>query len=768
MIISVLTGQIVPAYAADVKATVQSAAVSSDSSLSNKDEENVKISRASAKEIAAKFLKEFCDIDVSEKNYEVRASLNQNYNSFSYNLQTQSKVWEFYFSYQDGVKSYNITISVNSDTGNVTRFDNYEYNQRGEELPKVAVINEEQANKIASEFIEKAYPGRLSQLIPENNEINKYVYMNSNTPQYLFRYSRIINGLKFVTDGILIGVDGSTGKVSSLGCNWNDNYTFPDADAKVNSEEAYKALFTEAEMKLNYVNVYNRKNYNQTPSIRLVYIADFKNGNLLDANTGLFTKSQYVREPVLQKIDLSTSEKEGFYKRWRKFSESTQEIDEKKAYEIADEMLNKIFGQKYKLDSINFNDSSNGSMNRKTWSIQFTDNEANSYYGSPTGNITIDATTGQLVNVDLYNNYHLQDNTPFTAKLTWEEAYKKAIDVIAEYYPDKVKDIETQQQYIKAKYIINGKEMPEQYYSFNFTRQVNGIPYLNNSINIGFDIKTGQIKSIRCNWNDNISFPDNQKALSADNAKKEYFNVFSPELVYTLVNKNNDADKPEFEVKLVYILKTDGYPISQYIDAYTGKLFNPLEDTDNNIEEFKKIIKGHWGEKELGILAYQGIIDFTTFNPDKEITRLEAIKILVNAKALNVYYGRNYDDLKFTNIDKENKNYKYLQMAVSYGLIENTKGEFKGDDKITREEMAELLVKLFKYEMLAKSKNIFDLDYKDENEINPDLYGYVAVCTGLNFFVGDNGNFRPKDNTTMAEFAITVYKALDMMKTQNN
>ena len=60
-------------------------------------------------------------------------------------------------------------------------------------------------------------------------------------------------------------------------------------------------------------------------------------------------------------------------------------------------------------------------------------------------------------------------------------------------------------------------------------------------------------------------------------------------------------------------------------------------------------------------------------------------------------------DLKFSNIAKSDANYKYLQMAVSYGIMENSDGEFIGDKLVTREELAKTLVKFTNYSKLGSA-----------------------------------------------------------------
>jgi hypothetical protein len=198
------------------------------------------------------------------------------------------------------------------------------------------------------------------------------------------------------------------------------------------------------------------------------------------------------------------------------------------------------------------------------------------------------------------------------------------------------------------------------------------------------------------------------------------------------------------------------------VDALTGEKVGYNGEIISNKEgSLKERVKGHWAEKEINILANQGIIDMNQFDMDREITLMEAIKIMVNAKGYDAYRLRGAEELKFGAYKPEDSEYKYLQMAVNYGIIENKTMTFDGGKKVSREEMAELLIKLLRYDKLAKSKGIYTLPYDDRGEVSPERFGAVALCTGLEIMGGRDGKIRPKDNATMIEMAVAVYKALE-------
>jgi hypothetical protein len=125
---------------------------------------------------------------------------------------------------------------------------------------------------------------------------------------------------------------------------------------------------------------------------------------------------------------------------------------------------------------------------------------------------------------------------------------------------------------------------------------------------------------------------------------------------------------------------------------------------------------------------------------------------------------RDMGDLKFTNTKKDDPNYGYLKMAVKYRFIEDKKEAFNFDKNVTREEAAQLIIKLVGYEELAQKSKIFTVDFKDKEEISKDKLGYVAIGKGLGIWGEDGEAFRPKDPATMAEAAVMIYKALGITK----
>jgi hypothetical protein len=763
-VIVFMLGSISSAFAADAVTAVKAElAVPVGAKINPSDEMNVKISKDEAKKIATDILKNIFDMEIDEKKFQSRIELRQDYEM------PRKYVWEFRWDMHNSEKSMNVHVSIDGNTGKLVRINRHEY-IHNQEQSMIAKITEEQAKKIAEKFINKINPDEFKEVQFMDNHYMKYDYGRYRSPNYYFRYIRKVNGISFDRNSITVEVDGRTGTVTSYNFRWDYDLQFSSLDKLIPKEKAEEIFNAKTNMKLRYVPIRDQEKYsNKINSVRLVYAPDFSFGYMLDAEKGEMIDYTSKTTEDRKVKDLTQNEKEQLLKNLKPIHKSNKEIDNARAEVVIKSILKELFNNKYEIERIEYEDRNIpwDSEAVKTWSARFVPKDGLSRYEHG-GSITINAMTEELISLYRYYDPEM-DAEEFEPKLTWEQAYDKAIQMIAKYFPDKLTELETEQTYRPQIHIINGKKMPERRFSFNFTRMVNSIQYPNNSISIGFDIKTGEMTELRCNWNEEIDFPNISDTITEEEAKRIFFETHKAELTYTMINKNLDDSKPAVEVKAVYKLNspTIPYPMAT-IDAFTGKLINyDGQEIVEQKDEFKEKIKGHWAEKQLTILATQNIIDAKNFDPDKEITTLEFIKMMVNAKGYHPYMTREAEDLNFTNITKDDENYGYLQIAVRYGLIENKAEEFNGDSNLTRENMAEILIKFLNYDTLAKSRDIFTLPFEDADKVSPDKIGYVAIGKGLDIFVGSNGKFRPKDNTTMVEAAVTIYNALSNIKNIN-
>lgn len=716
-------------------------------------QQNMKVSKEDAKNIALKLLSDSFSTKLDEKKFSSRIELRT-----SNDITGKGYVWDLNWYYYNEGSNKSIDISIDADTGKLLSVNIYEYISGSQNL---ASITKEQAKKIAGDFAKKMNPGEFSntKLVDTSAQSNYYERTGSD---YNFYYERLINGIPFRDNGLSVTVNGITGKVTGYSIRWSDKVSAPASDGVIAISKANDIYRNNYDFKLNYRQYYDNFSGNNSQIYKLVYVPDGTGVPTIDAKTGSVLNENSGSQ--ISFIDLTEKEKADFLSKYKEVTKLDKEIDKNKAQEDMLKIVHDLYGDGYRLEGLSYQESSdkNIMLANNTWSAQFIkgqENDANTQRGS----ISIDATTEGLVDIENYSYMDKTDDNNFTPCMDYEAAYKKAIDYTALYFSDKVKEINTRNiKYVNSK---DGKEIQSRYQYFTFLRTVNGIDYDTNNINVQIDMKTGGVNRIGCYWSNDVNVPEPKNIISAKDAEDIFFENNKPALYYIAYNKSSDYNNPDYEIKLVYSI----YGINNYmddsIDAFTGKRLTPDgKEIDDNIDEFMKNIKGSPYEKELTILAYGGILETKGFNPKKQITKMDLIKMLVNAKGYKPYLLDSAADLKFSGSVKGDANYKYLQMAVAYGLMENKEGTFNPDEKETREDIIKSIVKFMGYDKIAKCTGIYTVNYKDAKEILSGNIGYIAIAKGLGIIDAKVVNFGPKQVGTMEETAAYLYRALTDLK----
>ncbi|SHK22755.1 S-layer homology domain-containing protein [Tepidibacter formicigenes] len=699
------------------------------------------ISKDNAKQIAVDTLKEYFNIKINDEKFETRIE-------FRDEDWMDKPVWEVNWNKFDDEIDIDINVEVDAKTGKILSIRRYEWNSN-DEIPMIAKFTKKEAKKIADDFLKRINPNEFKEVkFKEGDWLGRYRHS-----EYNFDYVRTVNGVDFDQNRIHVEVDGVSGEIISYNIDWNDDLSFEDTDGIIEPAKAEELLKNNTEMKLIYTD-YDR-NYDDKPDeVKVVYNPYYSKGNLVDAKKGVIINYE-GKEEELKTKDISKEEKEKILKNAKKVDILSSELDKEKAKEIMKDRLKEFIKEDFELNRVRYieDDDYWRTQGKHAWEGDFSVKDSDKE-----GEIVIDALTKQVISFNAYTfNDHREED--FEPKLTWEEGYDKALDIISKYYGSKIMDIDTKVEEAKGYYYRNGKKIYNRTYWYRFPRIVDGVEYRDNQIDISIDAKTGEIEDFDYRWDEDIKFPGHDNVIEKDKAKDIYFDAHNTELSYITINNEDIKDE---KVALVYRMKPlKGSYFMDNLDAVNGKFIDyDGEEIDLDDTDYTNKIKGHWAERELSILSDNNIINLKDFDLDKEITKIDTIKMLVNVKGYHPYRIDDNDDLKFKDITKNDKDYAYVQLAIEYGLIDNKEENFNKEAKITREEMAKMIVKLIEQDKMASMKGIYSLGFKDEQSIGEEYKGYVAVCKGLGIISGNDGNFRPKDNATMLEMAISVYKAL--------
>ena len=736
-------------------------------------EKKVKISKEKALELGRDVFKKYFNTNIEDSKFSVRISLD-NY----YNVNSEDYIWNITWSKSSISKNINYSVSIIADTGKIQSINNSEYNSN--DVSSIPTISLKEAREASDTFVKNIDADKFKEVTRVDNDFAGY-YRNG-SGSYSFSYIRKVNGIEFNGNSIEVNVDGVSGKITYYYSNWNDKYTFPDEKSVITKEKAQDILKSSINMDLKYVNYYDR--YDDThkkKEIKVVYSPTFKKGNSIDANNGSFMEDILNNQPKPIVKDLNEKEKTDFYKKYSASINAKEPISEARAEVIMKETIKSLYGEGYILDPLSYDESfSLNNESEKAWSVQFYKDASKKYEEG--GSIRIDALTESVISC--YKNNPYVEEKDFKANLTWDEAYTKAINTVAKYYPSYVKNIKTEQTHFDRSNEPKENQYVERQVYFNFVRIENGIEYYDNNINVIVDLKTGEVTHINYRWEDALVFPSLEKKISEESALNNFLQKYKTKMSYNLVNTSKDLNNPKFEPKLIYAIDYGNKQVFD-VDAFNGKFVSyDGEEVNENIEIFMNDIKSSKYEKELSILAYKGLLNTKDFKLNKEVTQIDLIKSLVDAKGFRPYVTM-YDsaskesanvtvsasapveELKIIGVTKGTEDYKYLQMAVSYGIIDNEEVEFKGDTKVTREEMAKILVRFINYHKVAEIGDIFKANFKDADKLSKGYLGYVALAEGFGLVQLDNGNFNPNNVSTMEELALGIYKSLNKIRFNN-
>lgn len=729
-----------------------------DKLSASSEKDKAKISQEQAKQAARNILKDYFETTIDDTKFQCNINFN------SYYMGKKISTWDIHWYNPNEDKQINIDVVIDGTTGRLLRVDKFEMS-RSQSSSSIATITQEEAKDIGETFLKRINPKEFSEtiLVKDNNSIH-YYGMSS----YGFIYNRTINKIPCESNNIRIGVDGITGKVTSYEITWDNDLKVPSSDKVIDQKAAEDIFNKNTKMKLNYNSYIEKTPSQQENKTKLVYTAGDSSPLMIDAINGkaLTWNGEYMENVKTRNI--TNQQKEEILKNVKPIEKHSSTIGSDRAEQVIKEKIKNLFGDGYEINSVNYEENGYGYLGKdiKIWSGEFVKKDNNTNFGPPEGRISINALTEELVGMDKFNFNDKMDEK-FQPKMTWEQAYDSAITFIAKNCPQKIKEINTEQKNNSSQLYMYGG-IPNRFITFNFGRIINGvgfnnsISYNNDGINITFDTKTGEIRSFSYLWQDKLDLPSVSKTISSDEAKKVLLNNNKPQLMYLLLNKDENMNNSASKMQLVYTISNMNTPLNS-IDAYTGNLLNVYgENIEDNMDVFKGKVKGSAVEKEAIILASQGIIDTKDFKLDAGVTRLQLVKILVNAKGFNPYL-KGMNELSFTKGlgSKDSTDYKYVQLGVMYGIIQDKKEEFKGDELVTREELSKSLVKLLGYDKIAEIKGLLYNSYTDGNTISADKAGYVSLAGGLKLIEASNDNkIRPKDNVTMSELIKAVYTAL--------
>ncbi|MEY9974481.1 putative repeat protein (TIGR02543 family) [Lysinibacillus sp. RC46] len=168
-----------------------------------------------------------------------------------------------------------------------------------------------------------------------------------------------------------------------------------------------------------------------------------------------------------------------------------------------------------------------------------------------------------------------------------------------------------------------------------------------------------------------------------------------------------------------------------------------------------KDIDNNWAKEMIEQIANRCIIKGYpdgTFRPNNMIQRQHVVLMIERALPLTPLR----EAVPFLDVPHSHPYYQQITLLQQAGIVDGSNGTFRPDAYLTRAQMAKMMVLAFD---LTPSGNS---SFKD---VDPSHWasGYIATLADHNIALGDeNGNFRPDENLTRAQFTAFMYRALGL------
>lgn len=695
------------------------------------------------------FAKEDAGLEDAIKRVKQVFDIPEENSEFSYSASSQGDLMVWMLDWRaKGDEGSNVSIALDS-TGDILRY--YSYRNMDQDTSKLPKISRDEAKAKAEGIIEKINPQILGDLKLKEDTRNASIYDRT----YHFEYIRTYNGIVFPSNRIAVEIDKQTGELTSYNKTWSRDVSFPTAEKILSLKEAQEAYIKNLGLRLTY----NAVSEKDAIKVYAAYTPIYDSRYYIDALTGeRFSQDLYIdmafNESAKQMADRDVYMDQGSIALTPEEMEAVEEVSgllaQKEAEKIARELKVLELDDEFLLEGASLSKSWPDRTNYH-WNLYFvkTPDEDGKDYRDV--NVGINAKTGEIVSFNTNHSYREE-----AAKFDREAAKKIVEEFLNEIQPEKFKETEYDE-------ISDGEitypegELPT-YQRFNYTRMVEGIPFSNNGIGVGFDAVTGKIQSYSLDWYD-VEFPSIENAVELEKMYEIFFKEIGLELQYISAGNDivyvkspvEDADK-KTEAKLVYAVNTNK-PIR--FDADTGAILN----NDGKPYKEKKVleytdISDHYAKNQIEMLAQIGVgLEGPELKPDEKIKQKDFLLLI--SQVLNGYefYGKNT-----LSSDEETEN--LYKMLMRQGIIKED--EKNPEDYLTREDSVKFAIRALNYGKLAELSDIFNCTFKDKDEINPELVGHVVIAKGLKIVNGYGEYFRPKEELKRADALIIIYNYLQV------
>ena len=668
-----------------------------------------------------------------------RVDIPQSLTKFEYHIEQGAYGTNYGFSWstekEGDYESINVSCYIN---GVISSYNYYKNNdERGDSAVRFLKLSRSDAKLKAQEFVKMLNPDVYSQIAFKEDNPHPFIWARNHN----FDLTRTINGVPFNENSGSIQVDDKTGQVTMFNINWWGEATFDDASKVIDVAKAQKAYSEKIGLKL----VYQSRMDGEKNVVYPAYIPKGNNSEVIDAITG--EKIAFQRTDMYYAGGNGRDAKNSMMEKSKpqftpqeitKIGENQKLITAEKAEAIvrADKII--ALENKEKPNATLYEDY--GKKGEYVWNLYFQGNmdiKAEKIIFPQTGlSVSLNAKTGEITSF----SYNIQDEKEVANKnITEAVAEKTANSVLTAFANDRAGSF-------KKEDTVNYDLSPPKVFNFNYVRNVNGIPFYENTAYISVSAISGRVLSYNSSWSD-VEFPSIANVITPEKAAARLFEQAKYTLGYIgdySKYKPYMSSMPPQTTKLAYVFDNS---VNILLDAFDGKLIDAYgKPQDSEKLKVYNDIKGHYAEEQIKKLLYYGIaFDGDAFRPDDVMLQKDYLALL------NMVFN-NYNTVNMSDKSQVDSMYSNFRMS---GIV---KDDEKAPDKpITREDSVKFLVRAMGIEKYALIKGIYNCQFTDVT----DYIGHISLVAGLGIANGNgDGTFGPKEILSRAQGMVMIYNYL--------
>ncbi|MFD0590564.1 S-layer homology domain-containing protein [Paenibacillus sp. GCM10027627] len=678
-------------------------------------------------------------------------------------------VWEFQFVKKaNGKNKGSIHAAIDAEKGQLIGFSA----NGGEENQKPSYplkVDRKGAEAIALGFIKEIAKDYVPQIVLNNRFGVSALPPLTGEVRHELKFDRAVSGLLFVENYINVAVN-SEGHVVGFSLNWDHTIPFPKTANPRSTKQALEDIRKQADPELLYIRPLDNEGQKKP---RLTYYLpaitiDAVSGKPLQSDPYNFYTGTVSKTPLTEK-PLSAPPKRG----------TVQENDAVAAVEKAFDIPSGM-----KLNEASFSESTDEAGNKKTtwqlsWILEKNGMELGGIYA------IVDGNTGA---VTVYSSYaYRQEQSSGGAGITLDQAVKTAEETVKKQLPWLSDELyaETPNAELYA-----GRK-PEQIgqYSVSFLHKINGATVQYDYIRVSVDALTGKVSNFESRISEYVYEEKLPAVVGEAQAVESFLNYYDLQLTYRLLRQYSVGGKnisrqmyedllisgqiketdavDSSKVELVYQLVPKTLHEEVVLDAASGKWHSASTGGETSLDLPKAVdAKGHWAEEPLNLMvAYKALdLEDGKVRPNQFITRGELIKMLVLARGGGYFTTLTSGGLyngkaeSFKDVAADSDYFAYIESALEQNLIDIGDGSFEPNESVTRDELAELVVRALGYNSLANYDHLFRVQFKDSADIQNK--GQAAIAVGLKIMSLSEGKFLPNKKVTRAEASIAFFRYL--------